>query len=1800
MKQNSFRESPSPAHRSSSGAEGRWGGEDEMFVKTSSPRSPSKKQSSSARNSHSRNHTWTTRDTSRSKLFGMSDNHRQPPQQLANIKQQWNAQRDIPSGAVRNNRFLPKREPSPPTSPQLVHQKKQWDTTGIPRGSVSSKAFLMNNGEELLDEYRLSSPRRSQHFGGRRSLSSSGRDDAEARVYPFSPRISASASPVHLTKKQQTSQSADQQWNQSSLYGGFETSRPSPNSNCASPRKQFSDELEIQEGTKWRQHSSLSRYPVMDSSQMARTTEYSSSQMVHGQSSRTFEKNPTSEWEVHLPHLQNRVAPTNHTSEPFSGWKPSQEIRKGTVKDRVISPLGGTNTSSYCVSRAVPKLTKQAMAEEMDDDPWIIPPKAKANVSVGDWGHAVQSKSDDSEEWENPNTDWLQPNRAIDTADVKSELFESREEISSLLRDKDVVMTAASKKNLFDAFGQPLHDTNDRDMDIVMAAKRKGQGSSRVHDMLGSDNGFSAAFLDEDFEIQAFPDNPFESSFADLCEPNKLSDPEPPASSSGSSDGFEDTFYDAEPTFDDAPKEVETSYIVRTDAAPITQVGEPKRERKSIFNIFGSVRKDKDAKKTKPRFSFGSTNMGSRRTPTKAENDHRSRPPSKQMTDYTTEEQQKKSMNMGHRGADSHKSQSSKVNQKSVVQHRMESLTARKHHVTSGPFCAEDSQQIESGKRWEALVPSTSPTEVQDTERVTINSPKNTSTLNHPLTLQQDQLEQIYDGELSQKNPLCTERESTVSTASPDLQAQIERIADDRDNPNRKVQVVAQTDSTIETSPINGYESVHPDLNGLITGSSEDSDSVESRGLLNTGMVETQRPSKILPSGTDRKRKTEKLRRYGEVNSRFKESILHEINSSKPSHSHSRTLKNSRYTKEVQDRGIHFDPKPTNGSRHAKIKYNIAGSKVAKRHDLEDGPSTNKKRSKARNYARQRAGFMVGDVTHSNSSESVESVTLASVGSDIRVLRTILRRPRCPPVAEVSSQSRGGFPTFEEEILDPMQQAGLKMLSATIIPMQAQVRRFLAMRRALTRMWALIVIQAHTRRWIAEKHYRSTLQSAITIQAIVRGHLARDDLDFKHVCAIEIQRVMRGYMSTMKVYEDIYKITVIQSYVRMKQAVDTASWKMAHIVQLQSVFRGFLVRRRQEYQQICAIAIQANWRRFYHRLNYQFDLLDIIIAQSVLRKTMAKKKVEGIRRGRLDKAAAAIQSKWRQIRCTLLYVQDMADILVVQSTLRRYLARKRTRLIRDYWVIPAQAYARGYLGRRALEKHRAARKIQSAWRGFVSYADYMFCIADIVNVQKVARAWLARREANHARELNAAATTIQSACRVVLSKAQMSRVAEVREMEKLSRELAKREARAVTLIQTVVRGMQTQSAYIAFRAARRIQTFWRCRNLSNAYKYYRAAMTIQASFRGMKSRKETLILRGEILAATIIQSAWRGFVSYTDYIFTVSDIITVQRVFRGHMARRTKDGTKVQQALQKRRQKIAASTTIQKGVRGLLDQQRYWYTLGCTMQVQSWMRGRLVVLQFRREEKARVKLQSSARRFLARQEYVQRKFIFMLIQTAEQERSKKIEALVIQEQARNEVDDKRRHNAARIIQRFFMSVREEVDQLVRAAKRRKNWRKKKSSRRECGDENGADDLLEGAWLDAACDSNLENDPFLAQTIANIGSKLESRGSNKMIGVDGSRRSVGNCSNEDSSKSHQTSKKNLIPPSKSSTSTQNEFSKLTGSQTTFYRLPLARMRRMDSREMNEDLKLEEAFMDTKISNARKRRIAKKQTTTECKK
>ena len=88
-----------------------------------------------------------------------------------------------------------------------------------------------------------------------------------------------------------------------------------------------------------------------------------------------------------------------------------------------------------------------------------------------------------------------------------------------------------------------------------------------------------------------------------------------------------------------------------------------------------------------------------------------------------------------------------------------------------------------------------------------------------------------------------------------------------------------------------------------------------------------------------------------------------------------------------------------------------------------------------------------------------------------------------------------------------------------------------------------------------------------------------------------------------------------------------------------------------------------------------------------------------------------------------------------------------------------------------------------------------------------------------------------------------------------------------------------------------------------------SASMIQTAFRG-----HSACLRADRMSASIvIQSAWRGFQCYIDYIFTMADIMIVQRTVRQRMANKTVAMIRKARYLA---MENAAATNIQKIWRG--------------------------------------------------------------------------------------------------------------------------------------------------------------------------------------------------------------------------------------------------------------------------------------------
>ena len=517
-----------------------------------------------------------------------------------------------------------------------------------------------------------------------------------------------------------------------------------------------------------------------------------------------------------------------------------------------------------------------------------------------------------------------------------------------------------------------------------------------------------------------------------------------------------------------------------------------------------------------------------------------------------------------------------------------------------------------------------------------------------------------------------------------------------------------------------------------------------------------------------------------------------------------------------------------------------------------------------------------------------------------------------------------------------------------------------------------------------------------------------------------------------------------------------------------------------------SIKIQSLWRGFWLFSNYIITLDSIIVSQSVIRCHLARRDLR-------NKTANAtiIQAKQRSINArkiasaksmvkalfsasSAIVGAEVDAALVIQTNYRGYAARSAYFLDRQALVI--QKNWRGVMPRRALHHYKSSVRIQTCWRR------YFLCTA----------------------------------------------YTQYRSSKKL---------------QTLWRGYIVRSRYQSFLGARKIQTAWRMVAARSAYTRYQGAKKIQTSWRCYSAREKYVQWLVTVEAATMIQSAWRSFVCYTDFIFTLADIVTVQRcvrgynhrkiyarkyeqrqiklaeeerrraaavniqrVYRGHMQRvvytRLKSAIDIQKTFRGHTQRVAytrlisaiaiqrvfrgeqarsevaliklylaerkreedAAVSIQSKWRSYDLKQRYWYLLGCTIQIQCLVRGIVARRRFAEEYRDVVLVQSIARRWFAIRNFKQIRLIDFLLKAAKRDETEKDDAAkTLQLWYEVWIKPRPMIRATIKIQSFFRMVRAMVDREVRAEKQRRRLRKKaKHSRAKaasCVDES----VLDSAW-----------------------------------------------------------------------------------------------------------------------------------------
>ena len=183
--------------------------------------------------------------------------------------------------------------------------------------------------------------------------------------------------------------------------------------------------------------------------------------------------------------------------------------------------------------------------------------------------------------------------------------------------------------------------------------------------------------------------------------------------------------------------------------------------------------------------------------------------------------------------------------------------------------------------------------------------------------------------------------------------------------------------------------------------------------------------------------------------------------------------------------------------------------------------------------------------------------------------------------------------------------------------------------------FAATEIQRCFRGWLA----RDTLEvddfAATTIQRVYRGWWTRETMEVDKFCATEIQRIARGHLCRMNYIYDLYCITVAQSVCRRFLAFNKSAIRLANVLYIQAIYRGYRVRSElsqyvvEGQEEVAATLIQTQWRSYDAQMNYINTLADILIVQSVVRRwlTLRRHEVKNLNINKQKQPAAAIYGR---------------------------------------------------------------------------------------------------------------------------------------------------------------------------------------------------------------------------------------------------------------------------------------------------------------------------------------------------------------------------------------------------------------------------------------------------------------------------------------------------------------------------------------------------------------------------------------------
>ncbi|ESO92879.1 hypothetical protein LOTGIDRAFT_232956 [Lottia gigantea] len=527
-------------------------------------------------------------------------------------------------------------------------------------------------------------------------------------------------------------------------------------------------------------------------------------------------------------------------------------------------------------------------------------------------------------------------------------------------------------------------------------------------------------------------------------------------------------------------------------------------------------------------------------------------------------------------------------------------------------------------------------------------------------------------------------------------------------------------------------------------------------------------------------------------------------------------------------------------------------------------------------------------------------------------------------------------------------------------------------------------------------HFQKQKSSAILIQKCFRLYMEKRSTHLRKSSATMIQSAFRGYMAR-KSFQKVHSTVIfLQRLYKSSQITKTTRNHYLHqkhcTLVIQTVFRGYVIRRSYLKQRKAAITIQTVFRRWTNQHEYQRLKSVVCQIQRIYRNNRIAK-CQRLSFVCMKKAAIRLQSCYHGYQQRMIYQRTLITIIRIQtwwrciSSYRKYCHDKKAivnlqRLIRrniemkqemsnlackKAAILKIQSVYRGYVARKSYShKMNAAVKIQSAWRGYMAYQQFWrikrseflqtrkaaVCLQSVYKAKIIRQCYVQQRSS---------AITIQSWWRTILAI-----------------QLFKTQRKAASTIQMYYRNYREKKLAVEIqskkeKSASLIQQFWRQYHDNKMKKQNMAAVKIQASVRTYLLQKQ---YRKKQASAICIQSVYRAYKTRKLYQNIYYSVVIIQNRWRAAL--------KAKKARKRYLMTYGAIITIQAMVRGFLTRKKIKdENLKCIL-IQSNVRGYLARLHFLKLKAAAIVLQNIYRSnrltMQTRAEYLQKKLAVLQIQ----------------------------------------------------------------------------------------------------------------------------------------------------------------------------------------------------------------------------